>query len=165
MSWDVLAEARRRLGSLLRRDAGTSAVEFSLFAPAIIFGVVTMGDVGLALHQRLSLDHVVRAGAHAAMADPGEDQVMNVLRATASEDFTVDSGQEGDLSVVSDPVTLSVSRYCACPDNRSVAVVCSDICSDTVPPFVFYHMSAAKAYNGLFMPSFALAREIDVQIR
>jgi pilus assembly protein CpaE len=153
-------------GSLLDREDGTSAVEFSLFLPLILFGCLTMGDIALAVHQRMTLDHVVRAGGQVAMTDPGEDRVLSALKSAASKNFAVGSSSDDvDRDVVSDPVTVEVARYCSCPSNRSASVSCSDPCSETTPPFVFYRMSAAKSYDGIFIPAFSLGSDLNVQIR
>ena len=154
----MLLKGKQRLASA---EDGTSAAEFSLFVPAILFGCLTMGDIALAVHQRMALDHIVRAGAQVAMADPGEERVLSALRTTAHRNFAL----EGDDTRARDPVTLDVSRYCACPDDRNVAVSCSDMCAETVPPFIFYRMSAAKTYDGIFISAFSVGRDMDVQIR
>ena len=152
------------LRGLAAGEEGTSATEFSLFVPVILFGCLTMGDIGLALHQRMTLDHIVRAGAQVAMADPGEEKVLSALRSTATKNFVLENGDKQNSSP-GDPVSLDVARYCSCPDARSTPVSCSDSCAETVPPFVFYRMSAAKTYDGIFVPAFSVGRQMDVQIR
>jgi hypothetical protein len=100
------------------------------------------------------------------MADPGEDDVLSTLKATASKNFTIASeASDSQTSIVNDPVSLEVARYCSCPENRSVGVSCSEMCSETVPPFIFYRMSAAKSFDGVLLPTFGLTQEMDVQIR
>jgi pilus assembly protein CpaE len=156
----------RSLKGLAASADGSAAAEFSMFLPIFVMGALAMGDAGLALHERMTLDHVVRAGAQTAMADPGEDQVLSTLRTTASNNFTLASETDNtDVSIVNDPLDLNVTRYCACPDNRSVGVSCSAMCSETVPPFVFYRMTAAKDFNGVLLPTFAVGREMEVQTR
>src|SRR5687768_11631289 len=113
-----------RFRSWLRREDGASAVEFALCAPVFIFACIMMADIGFAIHERMSLDHVLRAGAQTAMSDPGEQEVETVLESTASKHFTVTSGDE-ETDIVSNAITVDASRYCACPDNRSATVACS----------------------------------------
>src|SRR6187551_2475847 len=139
--------------SLLDREHGAATTEFAIFVPLFVFGALTMGDIGLAIQERMTLDHVVRAGAQIAMADPGEDQLMLALQSAAGQNFTLQS----DTQTALDPVSLEVARYCSCPENRSVSTSCSDPCPGTVPPFVFYQMSAAKTFDGILIPAIRMS--------
>ena len=153
---------RNRLRGLLRREDGASAVEFALCAPVFIFACIMMADIGFAVHERMSLDHVLRSAAQMAMADPGEEEVQSVLESTASKHFTVAS--EG-TDIVEDAVIVDAARYCACPDNRTVSVACTTVCTGTVPTFTFYGMSAAKSYDGMILPPISFNAHLDVQVR
>ncbi len=62
---------KQRLQQLKKSEAGVSAIEFALIAPIMAFGLVATADVALAVHERMTIDHVLRAGAQAAMTDPG----------------------------------------------------------------------------------------------
>jgi Flp pilus assembly protein TadG len=55
----------RRLLSRVRRlgEDGVSAVEFALIAPILFLSLLAMVDVGFAIHERMTIDHVLRAGA------------------------------------------------------------------------------------------------------
>lgn len=152
-----------RFTSWLSNNCGAASAEFGMFAPLFVFGCLTMSDIGLAIHQRMTLDHVVRAGAQIAMADPGEDGVMSALRNSASQNFAIDG--DSRAQTIPDPVSLEVARYCSCPDNRGVPTSCSDPCSGSTPPFVFYRMTAAKTYDGVIIPSLRMSSDINVQLR
>jgi pilus assembly protein CpaE len=173
MHWiNALFRSGSRLTRLAKCEHGAAAAEFSMFLPLFVFGGLAMSDVGLALHQRMTLDHVVRAGVQAAMADPGQDEVLATLETTASKNFPpADADGQTLLDMLSGsdsvtlPVTLNVSRYCSCPEDRSLSVSCTNLCSETVPPFVFYRVSAAKTFDGVFLPEFSLGREMEVEIR
>ena len=158
----IFSSIKRRVRAPFASEDGAASSEFGIFLPLILFGCITMGDIGLALHQRMTLDHVVRAGGQIAMSDPGEDQVMSAISHAASKNFILESG---DSEIPQTPVTVDVERYCSCPENRSTSVSCSEPCSDTSVPFVFYRMSAAKTYDGIIVPAFSLGSELDVQIR
>jgi TadE-like protein len=150
------------------REDAASTVEFSLFLPVIVCGCLTMGDIGLAVQQRMTLDQVVRAGAQVAMDDPGEEQVRTALELSASQNFALasdDEDGEDQEQIVNDPVSVDVARYCSCPNDRSAPVSCSTPCVETTVPFVFYRMSVAKNYDGIFIPEFSLARDLEVQVR
>lgn len=138
---------------LLRGEHGTSATEFALFAPIIIFSGLAMADMGIALYQRMSLDYVVRAGAKAAMSDPGEPTVLKVLQGSAKQNFA------------NDPLELSVERYCACGEDRSASTDCTNLCPGPAAPFVYYRMDAAKDYSGVLLPKLDLRRQLEVQTR
>lgn len=162
---------RRLLGSWWRGDDGVSAVEFALFAPILFFGLVATADLGLALYQRMTIDHVLRAGAQSAMVDPGKASVRNVLASTAAKNFTV-SSQCGDAGA--DALDLCVNRYFACPENPDVEVASSTFCAGSLAPNIYYRLTATKSYEGLFLPisigrfslgALTLASSAQVQIR
>ena len=134
----VLCAFRRQRGRLptwLRREDGASAIEFALCAPVFIFACIMMADIGFAIHDRMSLDHALRAAAQTAMYDPGEEEVEAVLESTARKNFTVTSGDE-ETDIVSNAVTVDAARYCTCPENSGVLVACSTVCDGPVPTFV-----------------------------
>src|SRR5687767_14496661 len=97
-----------RIRSWLRREDGASAVEFALCAPFCTCAGIILADTGLAVHERMSLDHVLRAGAQTAMSDPGEEKVETVLESTASKHFAVTSGDE-EADIVSNAITVEAS--------------------------------------------------------
>jgi Flp pilus assembly protein TadG len=163
----VLYAFRRQQGRLeawLRREDGASAVEFALCAPVFMFACIMMADIGFAIHERMSLDHALRAAAQTAMYDPGEEEVEDVLETTASKHFTVTSGDE-ETDIASNAVTVDAARYCTCPDARSVSVACSTVCTGPVPTFTFYGMSVGKSYDGMILPPISFSARLDVQVR
>jgi pilus assembly protein CpaE len=159
---DTLSVFNGGLKALFQGEGGAASAEFGIFLPVILFGCLTMGDIGLALHQRMTLDHVVRSGGQIAMSDPGEAPVRSAIESAARKNFALAGG---DSEPNQTPVTVDVARYCSCPDDRATAVSCSDSCEDNNPPFVFYRMSVAKNYDGIIVPELALGSELDVQIR
>jgi len=156
----IVLKANRIL-SLWCSERGTATAEFGIFVPLFVFGALTMGDIGIAVQQRMALDHVVRAGAQIAMTDPGEDQLMSTLESAAGENFAVQS----DAQTAPYPVTLEAVRYCSCPEDRGVATSCSDACPGSVPPFAFYRVSAAKTYHGILIPDLRMSSVMNVQLR
>ncbi len=152
----------QQLKKLKSSESGVSAVEFALIAPVFAIGLVAMADVALAVHQRMAMDHVLRAGAQAAMSDAGEAKVQAVMESTL-----VGSGEAS--TVVLDPV----HRYCACPENASVAPeaapACGTPCSGMVPQYVYYRMQAHKDYQPMSLPealpAFRLSSSMQVQVQ
>lgn len=144
-----------------RSEDGVSAVEFALFAPVLFFALVASADLGLAEYQRMTIDHILRAGAQSAMTDPGQAQVLSVVQNTASKNFTV--ATQPPISAAA--LTVDVQRFCACPATTTVAVDCLTICTGSVPTFIYYSMSGTIIYSGMIMPAMTLHPLVQVQVR
>lgn len=152
-----------KAGELKTCESGMSAVEFALIAPVLALGLVATADLGLALYERMTIDHVLRAGAQAAMADPGATQVDKVLKSTLAQSATPAN------------VTLRpAKRYCACPEDADVipdaAPVCGTTpCADAAQQYVYYRLEAAKSYQPMSLPemfpAFQLGSAVQVQVR
>jgi len=144
-----------------RDDKGVAAMEFGLVAPILFFGLLSAVDLGLAVNERMEVNHVLRAGAEAATNKSDEATVLAIMAATASQNMTpsIDGqGGAGDLN-------LTVDRYCACPDATEVSVTCSTICTGNVPTYVYYQIDGRKTYTGMFIPNISFAPSMRVQIR
>lgn len=139
---------------LVREEHGVSAVEFALLAPILFFAAAATLDLGLALYERMTMDRLLRGGAQAAMSDPGANAVRAVVEASAEADFA--PGAE---------FTLTVDRYCACPIDTSLAVVCTNICGDGSAAGIFYRLEADREYPGMVLPAMSLEAEAKVRIR
>lgn len=148
-------------GGWRRSEDGVAAVEFALFAPALFFALVASADVGLAEYERMTIDHILRAGAQSAMADPGQAQVLSVVQNTASKNFTVST----QTTVSATELNVSVSRFCACPESTGTAAACSTTCTGSAPPYIYYRMSGTKLHNGMIMPAMTLSGSVQVQVR
>jgi pilus assembly protein CpaE len=152
----------RALASKFRRDdKGVAAMEFGLVAPILFFGLLSAIDLGLAVNERMDVNHVLRAGAEAAINKADDADVLEIMAATGGQNMTVNTngqGAAGDLS-------LTVNQYCACPDATEVAVTCSTICTGDVPTYVYYQIDGSKTYTGMFIPNISFSPSIRVQIR
>ena len=154
--------AAPRLASLLRHEGGVSATEFALIAPMLIAGLLPMADIGLAAYQRMSMDHVLRAGAQRAMDDPGVEKVRYVLESTAVENFNLRSSTaDGGKPLL----TLTIDRYCVCPADLGTRLACSTICTGSVPTLAYYSLSASLVYSGMVIPRVTFEPRIQVQVR
>ena len=142
-------------------ESGTSAVEFALYAPALIVALLAAIDLGLAEFERMTIDHALRSAAQSAMADQGADAVLKVLRSTASRNFTVATGTTAGAGALA----VSVDRFCACPDSTGVAVACSTTCPGSAPTYIYYRLSGSKTHSGMIMPAMALNTSAQVQVR
>lgn len=165
---DVLAsrrlQRRSRAGAFVRCNSGVSAVEFALFLPILIFSFLATVDIGLALYERMTIDHVLRAGSESAMADQGNASVDSVLAATAAASLPATKG-----------LVLSPSnRFFACAESPDASVSSTATCAGGKPTGIFYRLSATKPYDGVFLPitighfkllRFDLSSATTVQVR
>lgn len=147
----------RRLASLVRREDGISAVEFSLISPVLVLGTFATVDAGMAVYEEMMISNALRSGAHLALSASDEAQVLAVLQAVAGENFTVASGAPtpGELSA-------AVNSYCVCPSDGSAQVACGSTCTGGTAAQQFYALSASKEFVGILLPAFTLSGAIDV---
>lgn len=156
----------RRPWSRVRRwmgaDDGVSAVEFALLAPMLVFALLATVDLGFALAEHMTIDHVLRAGAQSATAAGNASSIDQVLRITAANNFAVAApGAAGDDS----SLALEVERLCSCAGQPDTAVDCSTTCPGEAPTQIFYALSGEKTYSGTVLPQFRLAPSLQVQVR
>ena len=140
---------RRRLNC----ESGSSAVEFAMIAPVLIVAVLSMADIGLAIHQSSQIDQALRNGAQVALTDPGEAAVQGVLSA-------VDQSGESEADTI-----WTVERYCACPEAPQIKLVCTTTCDEERPTSIFYGIQGLRGYPGIFLPSRDLVRTAGVRVR
>ena len=145
------------LRGMLRDRHGVSAVEFSLIAPVLVFGGFATVDAGMAVYEEMMISQTLRSGAHLAIQAESEAQVLAVLEAVASENFTVASGTPavGELSA-------AVTSYCICPEATGTAVACTAVCTGGSAPNRFYSLSASKQFTGVILPAMTLTGSIHV---
>ena len=158
----ALRQHRARAVAFWRRSDGVSSLEFALVAPILFFSLLTMADLGFALQERMTMDHVLRAGAQKTIGGGSEPEILDILKSTASKNFvlTGEATTEGE-----DTLSLAVTRYSACPENPEFAVDVSTICAGPQPTAIFYELSALKDYSGMILPLMTLDRSLVVQIR
>lgn len=148
--------------ALLRNDDGVSAMEFALLAPLLIFSILATVDLGLAISERLTISHILRAGAQSATEDVGTAKIDLILRTTAAKNMIlVAAGAAGTDKSLS----LAVRRFCACAAQPSVGVACTTTCSQNTPTQIFYILTGSKTYAGLILPRFAQSKALEVQVR
>ena len=163
------AMKRRLAAALLSDDSGASAIEFGILAPVLVFTLLTTVDIGLAVHERMQIDNALRAGAEAAMSDLGASKVREVVETVAEDHFTLagSDGDEGDFEISgTTPLSVQVERFCACPEAKAAKVNCSaPICEGPSKPYVYYRLSADKAYDAVLLPKLPLDSAVQVQVR
>lgn len=158
----------RRLGNFrsiaarcCRSECGASAVEFALFAPVLFFALVAAADLGLAECERMTIDHALRAGAQSAMSDQGASNVLTVVQSTASKNFTLSAQSAPSTTSLS----VSVNRFCACPNATTVAVDCLTTCPGPTPTFIYYRLEGTKVHGTMILPPITLSPTVQVQVR
>lgn len=156
------ARLRGTVARLARSAEGVSAVEFGLLAPLLVFALLATVDVGLALTERMTINHVLRAGAQSATTAKDAAAIDRVMRTTAAPNFTVAApGAAGDDA----SLALEVTLVCSCAEQPGAAVACSTTCAGSAPTQVFYTLEGEKTYSGLLLPRFRLSPAIRVQVR
>lgn len=133
---------------ILKDERGVAAVEMALVSPFLILGLLLMLDVGIAVKERMNLDHNTRTGAQAVMTNLNDTQMVKDL-------IVASSGGATDISV-------TVEKICTCDGS---GVSCTTWCSPTAPPSVFLQISAARPHNGFLLPDFTVESQTHVQIR
>lgn len=136
-----------------RCEAGVAAVEFALIAPILIAAVLTMSDLGFAIHERSEIDQALRNGAQHAISDPGESKVAAVLN-------LVDPTGAGR-----DSTTFVVDRFCACSETPDTQTQCSTTCAGDTPTSIFYNLTGTREFSGFLLPAVTLNRSSLVQVR
>ena len=156
--------AMRLLRAFRRDERGAAALELSLLAPVLAAALLLMVDVGLAVNNRMSIDHVMRVGAETAMADPGQSTVQKVLEQAAGQNFSrvAQIGDSGALA--SGGVLVGSTRFCACPGARAAAVACTSTCSGKTP-LAFYQLQARKTYSGILLSGINMDTALQVQVK
>lgn len=148
-----MADTGRALRIWARSEAGVAAVEFSLIAPILIAAVLTMADLGFAIHERSEIDQALRNGAQRAITDPGEAKVAAVLN-------LVDATGTGR-----DTTVFTVNRFCACAETPGTEATCSTTCSGNNPTSIFYSLTGTREFSGFLLPAQTLSRNSIIQVR
>lgn len=149
-----------------RNTSGVAAVEFAIGAPMMIFAMLIMTDIGLAINERMNLDQSVRAGAEFVMNDISDTSDLEKLMTSAATGYYSDNPDDWDAQNKTPP-TVSAIKRCICPnDNPNVVVSCSAyLCTNDLPPSVYYDLAASKVYEAIFLPDMTVSTKINIQVR
>lgn len=133
-------------------------MEFALICPMLAAGFLSAADLGLALNRRMTMDAMLQAGAASAVSDPGVTKVQSVATYAAGDGVVAGTGS-------SSAVTITVNRFCACPNALSTAVSCTSTCSTGSTPYIFYRLSADGTYHPILLPNISLHSSQLIQIK
>lgn len=148
-----MAKHDRTYETLANGESGVAAVEFALIAPILIAAVLTMSDLGFAIHERSEIDQALRNGAQHAISDPGETEVEALLN-------LVDPTGAGR-----DQTAFTVTRFCACDETPDIQTLCSTTCAGDKPTSIFYNLIGTREFSGFLLPAVTLNRSSLVQVR
>lgn len=126
----------------LRDETGVSAVEFALIAPLLVMMLLMMTDFGMAIQQRMTMNHILRIGAEAAMRGASDAQIAATLQAAVDDHATARMS------------TLTVAppmRMCRCPQTGNLPVACTEDCAGGEAPDLFHEFSATLPYRSILM--------------
>jgi Flp pilus assembly protein TadG len=98
----------------MRRERGTSAVEFALVLPLVLVVTLALVQIGLLVRDRLLVEAAARAGARTAAVDPDDGAVAEAVSRSAPDldagSLTVGVSRAGTQG---DPVTVTVGYVSA----------------------------------------------------
>jgi Flp pilus assembly protein TadG len=140
--------SHRHLRDLFGDQRGASALEFGLFAPLLVFGLLAMVDVGIGLGTRMELDRVVRSGAQAAISLNNDAAAIRTL-------VLASSATQTDLEV-------DVAQVCTC---AAVPAGCTALCPDGTAPSVYFEIQAQRQYAGMLFGERGIVSSTRVKIR
>ena len=144
--------------------SGTAGIEFAIMSPVLMFGFVIAADIGLAIHDRMNVEQALRAGAEFAMASVEDPETLEDMVLAAANGSL--GNQPGDVVSGQNELNVNVApRTCACPDAPQTAVSCTTLCTDNIPPSIYYRFDAEKDYAGIFIKNVTLRSSISVQVR
>lgn len=126
--------------AFLRAEAGVSAIEFALIAPLVVGMLLMMADFGLAIQQRMTMNHILRIGAEAAMRGATDAQIAATLEAAVADH----AGPRMSTLVVAPPM-----RLCRCPETADAPVDCATDCAGGRAPDLFHEFSATLPYRSI----------------
>lgn len=140
--------ARHCFGPGAIGDKGVAALEFALLFPLLMAIILSMYDIGRAVHLNIRLAEAARLGAEYGVRAPSDD---------AGITSTVTNALPGWTGVVVDPV----ERSCVCPGSGPA--LCSSSCS--VPMTRYLKVRVSKGLDRLLIGPSTAAGEITVQLR
>ena len=158
---------RRRIRRALKSrfslsEAGAAATEFALIAPVLVLACLGMVDIGMAFGERMAIDDSLRAASEGAMLDRGEAEVADLLKAAASNNFSI--ATDGQASPAK--LLTSVQRFCACPESVNTSISCtSGTCTGGKSPYHYYRLTAEKKSASMLLPDFGLRAALLVQVK
>jgi Flp pilus assembly protein TadG len=130
------------LKAIAHAQRGSSAVEFGLLAPILIFLTIGVVDLGIGLYQQQQVQAAAQAGAQAALSGGAS---VNTGAATFTTNIENAVTNATNLSSIS----ASATTVCGCPSGTSVTTVatCTTACSGGGNPNTYVTVGATATYK------------------
>ena len=158
----LTALMRRSTARFMACQSGVAALEFALIAPMLILGLISVADIGMATNERMVIGQTLRTAAQTALLDQGPDALYAALRSASTANFSaVLRGAVGTTSTLA----LDASRFCACPQNTALTVLCAITCASNRPTQVYYLLTASKLHKSMLLPNTTITARLLVQSR
>jgi len=123
------------LHKLARHTAANAAIEMALLAPTLVFMVIAMADYGLAIHNRMQVQHAAQAGADYAMRN-GFDSAAIANAVTSAT---------GVAGITATPAPVET---CGCPSGTSITpATCGSSCAGGFTAGTYVNVSAQATYT------------------
>lgn len=132
-------------------EQGVSAVELALILPFVLSLLLIMADLGFAVHQRMTMSHILRLGAESAMRGDDANEIADTLEAAVDNHATA---RMAALDVA------APREECRCPETGETDVDCTTTCAAGVAPDRYYQFSASLPYRSLL-----LGERLDITLR
>lgn len=140
-------------------DKASSAIEFALLAPVLLFFLIAALDFGLGMARSMAVAWAVQAGAQYAS--------MHQFDQTAIKAAVQSASQINDFTFSPQP-----TQFCGCADSSSAlrTVSCTTTCSNGKTAGTYVSVTAQSLYSTLFsypgLPAtFTLSASATVRIK
>jgi len=132
------------LRTIAHAERGSSAIEFGLLAPILIFLTIGVVDLGLGLYQQQQVQAAAQAGAQAALS--GGSSVN-----TSASNFTTNIENAVTSATNLSSISASATTSCGCPSGTSIttAKTCSTACTGGANPNTYVTVGATATYKPL----------------
>jgi Flp pilus assembly protein TadG len=132
------------LKAIVSATHGSSAIEFGLLAPILIFLTIGVVDLGIGLYQKQQVQAAAQAGAQAALSGGAS---VNTSAATFTTNIENAVSSATNLSSIS----ASAATSCGCPSGTSVTPVntCGTACQSGANPNTYVTVGATATYKPL----------------
>jgi len=132
---------RRRPLDALRRQEGTSAIEFGIIAAVMAVCLTSVVDLANLMQQNIRLREVVRAGGLFAQTYPDDPSGISAAVTAAASGWN-------NISV------STPTNYCQCwntATNAYTSIACDNTCGSGTTKVGFVSITASRPYTPMFL--------------
>ena len=126
---------RSLFGRAARDIKGVAAIEFAMIVPLLSLMVVSVADIGMAVHRKMQVEHAAQAGAEYAIVN-GFDADAISSAVTSATDSTAISAQPRPV------------KFCGCATASGIdTLTCGAICPGGALAGTYTTVSAQATYS------------------